>query len=234
MRGLPDTPGVTENRNDRAPSRNVRTLRTLGPFLAPYKGIVVLAVVALLAAAAATLSLPVAVRHVVDHGFSADEPGSIDRYFVALMAVAGFLALATAARFYLVSWIGERVIADLRKAVFRNVVALSPTFFETTRTGEVLSRLTTDTTLVQSIVGSGASMALRNVLLLVGGLIMLTITSPRLTSAIVLTVPAVVLPIVLIGRRVRQRSRDSQDRVADASAVAGEVIPAMQTVQAFR
>ncbi len=218
---------------ERPASRRVGILRALLPFLGPYRGMVALAVVALLAAAGFTLSLPLAVRQVIDKGFATADGVVLDQYFVVLLILSACLGLATACRFFLVSWIGERVVADIRKALYTNVVTLSPTFFETMRTGEVLSRVTTDTTLVQSIIGSGASMALRNLLLLVGGLIMLTVTSPRLTSVIVLGVPAVVIPMIVIGRMVRRRSRDSQDRVADASAIAGETLNAMETVQSF-
>ncbi|HEX7634737.1 MAG TPA: ABC transporter transmembrane domain-containing protein, partial [Noviherbaspirillum sp.] len=157
----------------------------------------------------------------------------IDLYFIALFGVACVLAVATAARFYMVSWLGERVTADLRSAVYRHVVTQSPQFFETTQTGEVLSRLTTDTTLIQTLVGTSISMALRNALLFVGGLAMLFVTSAKLSAIILVMLAAVVLPIVLFGRRVRKLSRDSQDRVADASALAGEILNAMPTVQAF-
>jgi ATP-binding cassette subfamily B protein len=157
----------------------------------------------------------------------------VDLTFLALFAVACVLGIATAARFYMVSWLGERVTADIRNAVYSHVVTQSPQFFETTQTGEVLSRLTTDTTLIQTVVGTSISMALRNVLLFIGGLVMLFITSIKLSSIIIVMLALVVLPIILFGRRVRKLSRDSQDKIADASAIAGEILNAMPTVQAF-
>jgi ATP-binding cassette subfamily B protein len=169
----------------------------------------------------------------IDLGFSRANTEHIDRYFLLLFAVAGVLGLFTAARFYLVSWLGERVVADIRSAVYKHVIGMSPAFFETTRTGEVLSRLTTDTTLIQVVVGTSMSMALRNILLLSGGLVMLGITSLRLTGYTIGLLLVVVLPIIVFGRRVRKLSRATQDRVADSSALAGEKLNAVSTVQAF-
>ena len=215
---------------------SLATLKALLPFLAPYRRQFVLAGIALLVAAAATLAIPYAFRQMIDLGFGT--PGSrsvrhINTYFLALFGVACVLAVATAARFYLVSWLGERVTADIRSAVYTHVLRQSPQFFETTQSGEVLSRLTTDTTLIQALVGTSISMALRNSLLMVGGLALLFVTSPRLSAIIIVLLALVVLPIVLYGRRVRRLSRDSQDRIADASALAGEILNAMPTVQAF-
>ena len=215
---------------------SLATLKGLLPFLAPYKREFAVAGVALLVAAGAMLAIPYAFRQMIDLGFSASGSESIrnvDLTFLALFGVACVLAVSTAARFYTVSWLGERVTADIRSAVYRHVVTQSPQFFETTRSGEVLSRLTADTTLIQAVVGTSISMALRNILLFAGGLAMLFATSARLTSIIVVLLAAVVLPIVLFGRRVRKLSRDSQDRIADASAMAGEILNAMPTVQAF-
>jgi ATP-binding cassette subfamily B protein len=172
----------------------------------------------------------------IDLGFGARPAPSIkhvDATFLALFGVASVLGVATAARFYMVSWLGERVTADIRSAVYRHVVNQSPEFFETTQTGEVLSRLTTDTTLIQAVVGTSISLALRNTLLFLGGLVMLFVTSAKLTAIILGLLVAVMVPIVLFGRRVRKLSRDSQDRIADASALAGEILNAMPTVQAF-
>ena len=211
----------------------LRPLRRLLPFLRPYRARLAGAFAALTLAAAATLVLPVAVRRMIDLGFSNANAAHIDRYFVALFVVAVVLAVATAVRFYLVSWIGERVVADIRRAVYSHVLHMSPVFFETTQTGEVLSRLTTDTTLMQSVIGSGASIALRNAFLLFGGLCMLTVTSPRLTGLIMVLVPLVVLPIIVFGRKVRRLSRASQDRIADSSALAGETLNGIETVQAL-
>ena len=216
---------------------SLATLTGLFPFLRPYLRQFVFAGIALLVAAAATLTIPAAFKQMIDLGFSGSAGSKsiehVDLAFLALFAVATVLALATAARFYMVSWLGERVTADIRSAVYSHVVTQSPQFFETTQTGEVLSRLTTDTTLIQTVVGTSVSMALRNVLLFLGGLVMLFITSAKLSSIIIVLLAAVVLPIVLFGRRVRKLSRDSQDRIADASALAGEILNAMPTVQAF-
>lgn len=214
---------------------SLQTLKGLLPFLAPYKMQFVLAGIALLVAAGATLAIPYAFRQMIDLGFGAGDRNikHVDLTFIALFGVACVLGIATAARFYMVSWLGERVTADIRNAVYSHVVTQSPEFFETTQTGEVLSRLTTDTTLIQTVVGTSISMALRNFLLFLGGLVMLFITSPKLSSIIIVMLAVVVLPIILFGRRVRTLSRDSQDRIADASAIAGEILNAMPTVQAF-
>jgi len=214
-------------------SRNVRPLVQLATFLRPYPGLLGLALVSLLVAAAATLVLPVKVRQMIDLGFVNDNVALIDRYFLELFVVTTVLAVGSAARFYFVSKIGERVVADIRKKVHAHVLEMSPTFFEITPTGEVLSRLTTDTTLIQTVFGAGASIALRNILLFFGGLVMLIVTSPQLMAMIVIVLPLVLLPVILLGRRVRRLSRSSQDRIADTSAVAGETLEAIETVQAF-
>ncbi|GGI15992.1 ABC transporter transmembrane domain-containing protein [Oxalicibacterium faecigallinarum] len=211
-------------------------LRGLARFLLPYKKQILLAGIALIVAAGATLAIPYAFRQMIDLGFGANgiqNTVHINTYFLALFAVACVLAVATAARFYTVSWLGERVTADVRSAVYSHVVTQSPEFFETTQSGEVLSRLTTDTTLIQTLVGTSISMALRNMLLFAGGLVMLFVTSIKLSSIIIVMLAVVVLPIVWFGRRVRTLSRDSQDRVADAAALAGEILNAMPTVQAY-
>jgi ATP-binding cassette, subfamily B, bacterial len=229
----PDGSETVTDGLDRARSRDLRPLRDLLPFLKPYRGMLLAALGALVLAAGATLSLPVAVRFVIDQGFSADNAAQIDRYFLAMFGIASLLAIATALRYYLVSWLGERVVADVRQAVFDHILGLSQSFYETTRTGEVLSRLTTDTTILQSVVGSSASVALRNMLLLAGGLVMLVITSPKLTGLIVVLVPLTLLPLVLFGRKVRALSRRNQDRIADSSALAEEILGAMRIVQAY-
>ncbi len=216
-----------------APPRKLGPLAQLLPFLAPYRGTLLLALLALLIAAAASLVLPLAVREMIDQGFSRSNAAHIDRYFLLLFGVATVLGLFTAARFYLVSWLGERVVADIRSAVYRHVIHMSPVFFETTRTGEVLSRLTTDTTLIQTVVGTSMSMALRNIVMLAGGIVMMAVTSPRLTGFTLALLLGVILPIILFGRQVRKLSRASQDRVADSSALAGEKLNAVPTVQAF-
>ncbi|MDH3613158.1 MAG: ABC transporter transmembrane domain-containing protein [Gammaproteobacteria bacterium] len=218
---------------DRPKGKSLRPLRALLPYIRPYKGTLYLAITALLLASAAQLTLPIAVRFLIDGGLLADDPSSIDKYFLGLFAVAMALGIFAALRFYLVSWLGERVVADLRNAVYRHVVRLDPTFFEVTKTGEVLSRLTTDTTLIQSISGAGLSFTLRAALNLIGATLLLAITSPKLTGMIFLLVPLVIVPIILIGRRVRVLSRASQDRIADSSGLAGETLNAISTVQAF-
>jgi ATP-binding cassette subfamily B protein len=218
---------------ERPRRKDLRPLRALGPYLAPYGQRLALAFVALTVAAAMTLSLPVAVRYMIDLGFSTANSASIDRYFLIMLGVSTALAVATAARYYLVTWLGERVVADVRRDVFERMLSLGPTFYETTRTGEVLSRLTADTTILQSVVGSGASIALRNFFLLIGGLTMLLVTSPALTGLMIIVIPLVLLPLIVFGRRVRRLSRLSQDRIADSSALAGELLGAMQIVQAY-
>ena len=217
----------------REPSKNLAPLRALKPFVMPYRGMIAAAGVALVVAAGATLALPIAVRGVIDHGFSAEDASRIGQYFLALIAVAGVMGVAAATRFYFVTWIGERVTADVRAMVFSHVLSLSPNFFETTRTGEVLSRLTADTTLIQVVVGSSASFALRNTVMGMGAIAMMIITSPKLAALCLIGVPVVVLLIVVFGRRVRRLSRESQDRIADTSAYAGEALNAVATVQAF-
>jgi ATP-binding cassette, subfamily B, bacterial len=215
------------------PLPRIVPLFALLPFLRPYAGRWALAFVALVTAAGATLALPVTFKYLIDRGFASGNQAHIDRYFLALFVVSLVLAGATALRFYLVSWLGERVTADLRQAVYEHVLGMSPQFFETTQTGEVLSRLTTDTTLIQTLVGTSLSMGLRNFFLLIGGVAMLALTSPVLSGYIMAALVVVVAPIVIFGRRVRRLSRASQDKVADASALAGEVLNAMPTVQSY-
>ena len=217
----------------RPKASSLKPLRALLPFIRPYRRRLYLALTALLLAAGAQLSLPIALRYLIDGGLLADNAAGIDRYFAALFAVALAFGLFSALRFYLIVSLGECVVADLRNAVYRRVIALDPAFFEVTKTGEVLSRLTTDTTLIQSISGAGLSIALRSTVTLIGATAMLAITSPALTGMIVLLVPLVLVPIITIGRRVRALSRASQDRIADTSGLAGETLNAVATVQAF-
>ena len=224
---------MTENASDRPKARSIRPLAALLPFLRPYRGTLLLALLALLIAAAAMLVLPVAARFLIDRGFAANDAETIDRYFGWFLLAAGVFGLFAAIRFYYVTWLGERVVADIRDAVYRRVVRMDPAFFEVTRTGEVLSRLTTDTTLVQSIAGSGISIALRSSINLIGALVMLALTSPRLMGWIVLMVPVVIAPLIIVGRFVRRLSRAAQDGIADSSGLAGETLNAIQTVQAF-
>jgi ATP-binding cassette, subfamily B, bacterial len=214
-------------------SSRIGPLFALFPFVRPYAGRWALAFIALVSSAGATLALPVTFKYLIDRGFASGDRAHIDRYFLALFVVSLLLAGATAMRFYLVSWLGERVTADLRRAVYAHVLGMSPQFFETTQSGEVLSRLTADTTLIQAVVGTSLSMGLRNFFLLTGGVAMLAVTSPVLSGYIIATLIVVVAPIVIFGRRVRRLSRASQDKVANASALAGEVLNAMPTVQSF-
>ncbi len=218
---------------DRPKSRNVAALGRLWPFMRPYRATMIGASIALVSAASATLAIGQALRRVVDLGFSAENSGFIDQYFLAVMGIVGVLAVATFARYYAVSWLGERVVADIRTAVYSRVVNMSPVFFETTPTPEVLSRLTSDTTLIESVVGSSASIALRNLLMFIGGSVLLAVTSPKLTLMVAVVLPLLVLPLVILGRRVRGLSRESQDRIAGVSSVAGETLNAVATVQAF-
>jgi ATP-binding cassette subfamily B protein len=218
---------------DRPKGRSIAPLKALVPYLRPYRGRVVAALVALLVASAAMLSLPIALRHLIDQGLASDSGDTINRYFGAFMAAAGVFGVFAALRFYFVTWLGERVVADLREAVYARVIRMDPAFFEITRIGEVLSRLTADTTLVQSIAGVNLSITLRSVISLVGSLAMLAVTSARLTGMILVLVPVVVVPLILLGRRVRKLSRASQDRIADTSGIADETLNAIHTVQAF-
>ncbi len=223
--------------SDRAKSKSPKSLGGLVPFLRPYRLQIGLAVVFLLLAAASTLAFPVALKSLIDQGFVAAEPGqqllNLREHFGALFAVGAALGLFSAARFYMVTWLGERVTADLRSAVYAHVVQQSPEFFETTQTGEVISRLTTDTTLVQTVVGSSLSMGLRNTVMGIGALIMLVVTNPAVMAQVLGMLVLVVLPSLYFGRRVRKLSRASQDRVADTSAIAAEVLNAMPVVQSY-
>ena len=209
----------------------VNSLRGLLPFLQPHRPLLAGWLAALALSSGATLTLPVAVKYMIDEGFSAG--GSVDQWFALLMAVAVVLAMATAARFYFVSLLGERVIADLRRTLYGHLLSLDQAFFERTRTGELLSRLSADTELLRSVVGSSMSVALRSGITVAGSAVMLAVTSPRLALYALLGIPLVVLPMVLSGRRVRGVAKDSQDRVADANARAGETLGAMHTVQSY-
>ena len=224
---------MEEEAKRRPRGRNLQPLRALLPFILRYPVMLLAAFIALIMATLATLALPVAVRFMIDNGFSGADTASIDRYFLAMLAVAIMLGLASATRFYFVSWIGERVTADLRRAVYDHITLQSPAFFEVTRTGEVLSRLTADTVLIKTVVGSSASIALRNAFMFIGSAIMLVYTSPALSGLAALTLPAVIVPMIAVGRLVRRLARASQDRIADTSAHAGETISSMQIVQAF-
>ena len=219
--------------SDRPKGTSLKPLRALLPFLAPYRGRMLLALGALLIAAAAMLFLPMTLKNVIDEGFSAENVNAINRYFLWLLLAAAVFATFASLRFYLVGWIGERVVSDVRTAVYERVIRMDPAFFEVTKTGEVLSRLTTDTTLIQSLSGAGLSILLRSTVSFVGSLVLLVYTSWKLSIVILVLIPALLLPMLYFGRRVRRLSRDSQDRVADTSGLAGETLNAIQTVQAF-
>ncbi|MGA0168780.1 MAG: ABC transporter transmembrane domain-containing protein [Pseudomonadales bacterium] len=205
----------------------------LWPFIQPYRGTLMLALVALVVASAAVLSMPFAVRDVIDQGFTSERASDIDRYFLALLGFAVIIGLFGAARAYFVSWLGERVVADLRDAVFRKVIEMDPTFFENTKVGEILSRLTTDTTLIQSISGVGVSIVLRSSIQLIGALVLLVLTIWVLTLYLLVLLPVVIAPVMAIGHWLRRLSRATQDRVADLSGLAGESLNAVETVQVF-
>ncbi len=224
---------VPDEAANRPKGRSLKPLRALVPFIRPHWRMLALGLIALLLGAGALLALPVALRYVIDFGIAGQDPAQVNRYFLWLFGVAVLFGTFAAARIYLLNWLGERVVADMRQAVYRRILRMDPTFFEVTQTGEVLSRITTDTTLIQSIAGTGVAIALRNIIQLTGALVMLAITSPRLMGMMVLLIPAVVVPLILIGRRVRGLSRTAQDRIADSSGMAGETLNAIQTVQAF-
>ncbi|HEY9238005.1 MAG TPA: ABC transporter transmembrane domain-containing protein, partial [Burkholderiaceae bacterium] len=220
-----------------APGRHVRSLGGLRPFLRPYRVQIGLGVLFLVMAALSTLVFPVAMKSLIDQGFVAAEPGervmALRQHFFALFAVGASLGLFSGLRFYMVTWLGERITADLRNAVYAHVVTQSPEFFETNQTGEVLSRLTTDTTLVQTVVGSSLSMGLRNAVMGIGAMAMLIATNPVVMTQVLGILVIVVLPSLYFGRRVRSLSRASQDRVADSSAIAAEVLNAIPVVQSY-
>ncbi|MCP5366664.1 MAG: ATP-binding cassette domain-containing protein [Hyphomicrobiales bacterium] len=227
------TAGTAEAQFQRQTKRSIRVLARVLVYLRPYAGRVAVALVALTVTAMCVLGLGQGLRALVDGGFSGGDTGALDRALLLMLGLAGVMSVGSFVRFYMVSWLGERLVADLRQAVFDRVVGLHPGFFEVTKTGEILSRLTTDTTLLQSVVGSSASMALRNLLNLLGGTVMMLVTNPKLTGLALLVVPVVVVPILVFGRRVRKLSRASQDRVADVGAFAEESFNAIRTVQAF-
>ena len=225
----PVAPGARE---DRESSKQLGALRSLLPFMFPYTGLIAAASAALILTAMVALALPLAVRRVVDN-FRIEDGALLNYYFLAAMAIAALLAVGTGLRYALVSRLGERVVADIRKAVFDRVIGMSPSFYEKIMTGEVLSRITTDTTLIQSVLGSSASIALRNLLILVGGLALMLLTSAKLTGLVFLIVPLVIVPILVLGRRLRKISRENQDWIAASSGNASEALGAVQTVQAF-
>ncbi len=218
--------------DEREKAKKISGLSALWPFVLPYHLLMAAAIFALVLTAMISLALPLAVRRVIDNFGTAD--GTIlDQYFLAAIAIAALLALGTGLRYALVTRLGERVVADIRKAVFDRVIGMSPSFYENIMTGEVLSRITTDTTLILSVIGSSVSIALRNMLIFAGGLVLMMLTSAKLTALVLLIVPAVIIPILVLGRRLRVISRENQDWIAASSGSASEALTAVQTVQAF-
>ncbi len=217
---------------DREKSKNVKALRALWPFVARYSILFYGAILALVSTAVISLILPMAVRRVVD-GFETEAVELLDSYFAAALVIAALLAVGTGLRYYLVTRLGERVVADIRKAVFDRMISMSPAFYEKLMTGEVLSRITTDTTVILGVIGSSVSIAARNLLILMGGLVLLFVTSPKLAGLVLLLVPAIVVPIILMGRRLRVLSRENQDWIANSSGNASEALLSVQAVQAY-
>src|SRR5688500_3930493 len=217
---------------DPVPSKKLSNLAIIWRFTERYRFHVAGAVLALLVAACATLAIPNDFRLIIDRGFSGAE-ADIGRWFQYLLLIVVVMAIATAFRFYFVSWLGERVVADVRQAVQRNLLRLAPSFFEANRPSEIASRLTADTTVIEQVVGTTFSVALRNIVMGIGGIIYLLALAPKLTFMLLLGIPLIILPIVLLGRRLRTVSRQSQDRVADVGAMVDEVLGAMKIVQAF-
>ena len=211
----------------------LRPLLALAPYIGRYRGRAILALISLTVAAITTLVVPIAVRRMIDFGFTPQGIALMNSYFSVMVAVVAVLALASASRFYLVMTIGERIVADLRRDVFAHLISLSPAFFDSARSGELVSRLTADTTQIKSAAGASASIALRNLLLFLGAAVMMVITSARLSGLVLLAIPLIVLPLVAFGRWVRRLSRNAQDTVAEASAYAAELIGAIRTVQAY-
>jgi len=227
---MTDTPNIADT--ERAASKKVGALRELWPFLRPYKLMMALAGTALVITAMVSLVLPLAVRRVVDN-FDIGQGEILRSYFIAAIGIAALLAIGTAMRYYFVTRLGERVVADIRKSVFDRMIGMSPAFYEKIMTGEVLSRITTDTTLILSVIGSSVSVALRNVLIFFGGISLMLWTSMKMTALVLWPIPVIVIPIIFLGRKVRRLSKENQDWIAASSADASEQLSSAQTVQAF-
>ena len=225
----------TESNTESAQMTNrrlgVRPLSLLAPYLAHYRGRVFAAFIALITAAGVTLALPMAVRRMIDYGFSSENAELINQYFGMLIVVSGALAGASSLRYYLVTWLGERIVSDVRSHVFRHVMSLGADFFDQARSGEVISRLTADTTQIKSALAVSISTALRNLVLCIGAMVLMVYTSPRLSGFVLLAIPLVVLPIVFFGRQVRKKSRAAQDGLAEASAFGSEAITGVRELQ---
>lgn len=227
------SPDAPETAPKKSRGVKLRPLLALAPYVARYRGQAFAALVALIIASAATLVVPLAVRRMIDFGFSPEGIALINSYFAVMIAVVAVLACASAARYYLVITLGERIVADLRRDVFKHLTSLSPSFFDTAHSGELVSRLTADTTQIKSAVGASVSIALRNLVLFVGASAMMVITSPKLSGIVLAVIPLIVLPLVAFGRRVQKLSRGAQDTLAEASSYASELIGAIRTLQAF-
>ena len=220
---------VTEEREK---SKRLNALLALWPFLRPYRGMLYAAIGALVLTASVSLVMPLAVRRVVDN-FNIDQGEFINRYFTAALVVVALLAVGTGIRYYLVTRLGERVVADIRKAVFARMIGMSPAFYEKLMTGEIISRITTDTTLILSVIGSSASIAARNMLILIGGIVLMLATSVKMAMMVLWPIPVVLVPIIVLGRRVRALSKENQDWIATSSGDASEFLLSAQTIQAF-
>ena len=223
----------TRTKYEAEPARNLQQIRLLLPFILPYRRRLVVVVVAMLFAAGSVLAFGSGLRWLIDNGLASGRTGLLDQALVMMLAIVAVLAAATYLRSYHVAWMGERIATDIRRAVFDNILKLGPGFFEVTRTGEVLSRLTADTSVLQTVVGSTASMAIRNMLMIIGGTTMMAVTSPKLTALTFLVVPAILIPIKFFGSRLRRLSRLSQTRLGDMTAYAGETLGGIETVQSF-
>ncbi|MEM9630646.1 MAG: ABC transporter transmembrane domain-containing protein [Pseudomonadota bacterium] len=230
---MADTPAASANTDQNASRRSLRPLARLLPYLLKHKGMVSAAIVALFSAAVITLVLPAAVRRMIDFGFGADDPALVNSYFIVLIGVVCALATASATRYFLVMWIGERVVAEVRSDVFAHMTRLSPSFYDSAKSGEILSRLTADTTQIKAAFGSSASLAMRNFLMFAGASVMMVVTSPRLSVIVLAAIPVILVPVLGFGRQVRKRSRFAQDTLANASAYASEMLGSVRTLQAF-
>ncbi|MBL4772941.1 MAG: ATP-binding cassette domain-containing protein, partial [Alcanivoracaceae bacterium] len=221
------------NKNTQDQSARVSQLALIWPLVMPYKKYIALALLLLILGAIANLSLPVAFKQMIDLGFSVEHQQELSKYFLIVFAVASFMVLFTSLRYYWVSWVGQRVVTDLRKKVYNQVLKQAPEFFERTKTGEILSRINTDTTLVETVVGSTFSITLRSIVTFIGAGIMMVVSSPKLAGMIAIMLPVIVVPIAITGRKIRKLSRNEQDRIADSSALATETINAIHVVQAY-
>ena len=230
-----ETEALAESADGAAPRRkaNLRPLLALKPYVLRHKGMLALAAVSLVVSSIAMLSVPMAVRRMIDHGFGANDGQMIDNYFLTLIGIGLVLSIASSSRYFLVNWLGERVVADIRAKTFEHLAALGPAFFEKSHSGEMMSRLTADTTQMKSAAGVAISQAARNTIMLIGALVMMVVTSPRLSAMVLIAIPAIVFPLMGFGRIVRKLSRQAQDSLATASAYASENLAAHRTMQAF-